>query len=306
MFVLALLSLGLAADAPDEAPAGGNQSALVHVAGLGLPGDGALSPQIIPDAQIDARVAVPALGVDAALGLDTGPGSAASSRVEAGPSGGASSRVPAMVQEPVAWGSAAALGGVAAIGVVPALRRAVARVLRMGVLFVLFSRVADGALTQQPMRRRIKEYVEAHPGATIKDVCDVLEIAWGTAVYHLGRLERGGHLVSARDGRLRRHYVRGSVAAALRHQMQLLRHATPRRLAQAALAHPGLMQRDLGARAGVSPPVASKFLGRLVAAGLLAVEPVGRTRQYHPTEILATLPHWDGDRLVSTRAPTTT
>jgi DNA-binding transcriptional ArsR family regulator len=66
----------------------------------------------------------------------------------------------------------------------------------------LFSRIEDDALAAHPLRRQALDLIAANPGVTVQGVRRSLGVAWGTAVYHLGRLERAGLVaVRHREGR---------------------------------------------------------------------------------------------------------
>jgi DNA-binding MarR family transcriptional regulator len=147
----------------------------------------------------------------------------------------------------------------------------------------LFSRIEDGELAQHPLRRQALDYITANPGATLQDVRRSLGCAWGTAVYHLGRLERAGLVaVRHREGR-RGHWPLGLAPA---HDALA---PTGESLARLVRERPGLPQNELARLAGIGPPAACKQLRRLESAGFVQAQRSGRARLYLPTASLDTV-----------------
>ena len=144
----------------------------------------------------------------------------------------------------------------------------------------LFSRIEDDALAAHPLRRQALDLIAANPGATVQDVRRGLGVAWGTAVYHLGRLERAGLVaVRHREGR-RGHWPLGQ--APPRDALA----PTGEALARLVRERPGLPQNELARLAGIGPPAACKQLRRLQSAGYVQAQRSGRTLLYAPTASL--------------------
>jgi DNA-binding transcriptional ArsR family regulator len=140
----------------------------------------------------------------------------------------------------------------------------------------LFSRIEDDELASHPLRRQALDFIAANPGASVKDVQRSLGIAWGTTVYHLGRMERAGLVAVRRVGGRAGHWPLGQAPA---------RDApapTGQALADLVAQRPGLSQAELAQLAGIGAPAACKQLRRLESAGLVAATRVGRSRVYHP------------------------
>jgi DNA-binding MarR family transcriptional regulator len=147
----------------------------------------------------------------------------------------------------------------------------------------LFSRIEDDALATHPLRRQALDLIAANPGATLQDVRRGLGVAWGTAVYHLGRLERAGLVaVRHREGR-RGHWPLGQAPP---HNAL---PPTSESLARLVRDRPGLPQNELARLAGIGPPTACKQLRRLETAGYVAAHRSGKTRLYTPTASLDTI-----------------
>lgn len=144
----------------------------------------------------------------------------------------------------------------------------------------MFSRIEDDALATHPMRRQALDLIAANPGATVQDIRRGLGIAWGTAVYHLGRLERAG-LVAVRHSEGRRgHWPLGQAPA------KDALAPTGEALARLVSERPGLPQNELARLAGIGPPAACKQLRRLESAGFVEARRSGKARLYLPTSSL--------------------
>lgn len=153
--------------------------------------------------------------------------------------------------------------------------------LAVGLPLFGFSRIDDDKLARHPARQLALQFIAANPGANIQDVRRALGLAWGTTVYHLGRLEKGGLVAVRHVGGERRHWPLG--AAPSRDALP----ATGRALAALVQERPGLAQAELAAALGVGAPAACKQLARLESAGLVVARRDGRTRRYDATPRLA-------------------
>jgi DNA-binding transcriptional ArsR family regulator len=144
----------------------------------------------------------------------------------------------------------------------------------------LFSRIEDDALAAHPLRRQALDLIAASPGATVQDVRRGLGVAWGTAVYHLGRLERAGLVAVRHSGGRRGHWPLGQ--APPRDALA----PTGEALARLVRERPGLPQNELARLAGIGPPAACKQLRRLASAGFVEARRSGRALLYVPTATL--------------------
>ncbi len=156
-----------------------------------------------------------------------------------------------------------------------------------GILAPLFSRIDKDEILENEVRSRIFDAVEHNPGITIKEVTDVCDVGWGTAVYHLNRLEDEKLLVSQRHRQYRRYFKNGgSIVNGEKKAYSELKHETSQSLAKAVIESPGRMQKELCEEVGISAPVAHKYLDRLASAELVRKEKEWRTVRYFPTEKL--------------------
>lgn len=156
----------------------------------------------------------------------------------------------------------------------------------------LFSRIQGSHLLDNEVRQRVHGAVEANPGITIKEIVGVCGIGWGTAVYHLKRLEAERLVVSERQRQFRRFYKNGGgIVNDAKAAFGELKNPTSDRIARQVLSRPGACQKDLCEAVGISAPLASKFLGRLAQAGLVAAHREWKTVKYFPTPKLEDLLH---------------
>lgn len=154
----------------------------------------------------------------------------------------------------------------------------------------LFSRIAGNKILDNDVRNRVNEAVAHNPGITIKQITEALGIGWGTAVYHLKRLEEERLIVSERHRQFRRYFRNGGgIVNDDKTAYSELKHPTTQRLAAELLQRPGVGQKELCAVVGISAPLAHKYLARLEAAHLLTKEREWKTVRYFPTPRLGEL-----------------
>lgn len=264
LLAVVALSPGLAAD---SGHLDGVAPVTVEAGPVGLSADGG-DVAVSVDAPLPVsgtHVQLPA-GLD--LSLDSGSGSAdAAGNDAAGSASVSSGPLAALADAPPA---AVAAGGSLLAGILAFL------VWLARPALGLFSRIEDDELASHPLRRQALDFIAANPGASVKDVQRTLGIAWGTTVYHLGRLERAGLVAVRRVGGRAGHWPLGQAPA---------RDAlapTGQALADLVRQNPGLSQAELAQLAGIGAPAACKQLRRLEGAGLVAATRVGRSRVYHP------------------------
>ena len=269
----------------------------------------AVAPPRLPDLPaLDPDAALPSIQVNLGSTRDQGvaPQSAAGRADTVAPSGGLDALPPAAQ----AAGASALLAGIAAFAAwltskLPWGTEGGRRLLRMAALApaALFSRIAPDDLVQHPARQAMLDHLRLAPGATLREAQRAAGVAWGTAVYHLQRLEHDGHVVSLRQGAHRRFWVSNTAASARRREAAPLLDDEARRLAQAVVASPGANQASLAAAAGLSAATACRRLRALQRAGLVEVAVTGRARSYRAAATLAPLLGPDVVRLVPVPAP---
>lgn len=194
-------------------------------------------------------------------------------RVGPGPSGDG------VLQDAAMW---AGLGLVGAVGLAwawPALKFGLARYL----VVPLYARIHKDEVLEHPVRDDILTTVSDQPGISASELGRRTRCGWGTLVYHLSVLEREKMVWSTREGRHRRYFAQGRVNYSDRDALGLLRNASSRRLADAVRQTPGVIQKDLSHRLGLSPSTIAWHIDRLERAGLVLKEADGRQVRYYPS-----------------------
>jgi predicted transcriptional regulator len=135
-----------------------------------------------------------------------------------------------------------------------------------------------------PHRARIYELILEDPGVHACALKQRSGLAWGTTVYHLQVLTRHGLVASERRGRTVHHFATGDPRVTSRGVLASLRHPTARAIAALVEAEPGLSQKEVCVRLGMSPSLGCWHLARLVASGAVTARRDGRAVRYAPPE----------------------
>lgn len=154
--------------------------------------------------------------------------------------------------------------------------------LGLGLLLPLYTRLAREHLLEDGVRPKIVDLLKAEPGLGITDVCQRLEIGWGTAVHHLTRLENAGLVTSQDAGRRRRFFLPGETAVR-RTAVCVLSSDLNRRLLNLIQERPGLSQQEVCGALGISAPLAHKYLARLIRGEFVNAVRQWRTVKYYPS-----------------------
>lgn len=153
----------------------------------------------------------------------------------------------------------------------------------------LYARIHRDEVLEHPVRDDILSTVAREPGISASELGRRAQCGWGTLVYHLSVLERERMVWSAREGRHRRYFAQGRVNYSDRDALGLLRNVASRRLADAILQQPGVIQKDLSRSLKLAPSTVAWHVDRLVRTGLLRKVSEGRQVRYYPSQRLETL-----------------
>lgn len=139
--------------------------------------------------------------------------------------------------------------------------------------------------TQSPNARdstqgRIFDYIKAHPGVHLRQICRELGLAMGDVQYHIQRLERDGRINSLRRGLYRFFYAATLFGDRQREVLSVLSLDTPREVLLSIIEKPESSQDELARVAGVSQPTISWHLRRLVDLGIVERRQSGRNVAY--------------------------
>lgn len=235
---------------------------------LDVPRLPALPDPALPEAAAPDLADVAPLSVDAGLPAPERPS----------PFEGALGAVP-----PAAPAVAAGVGGLALVGAMGGLRwLAVAGV-------ALYSRLTKSDMLDNGHRDRVYRLVQEAPGLTLSEAAERAGVGWGTAVYHLDRLERAGFIASERSGLRRCYFPVGTLPRDDRAGLGTLKAETTRTIAEFLVRRPGATQGELADALGLSASAASKQVTKLESAGLVRREREWKTVRLHPEPRLGAL-----------------
>ena len=171
--------------------------------------------------------------------------------------------------------SGAAAGGAATLGLLAWLLK---RLGGLGFLATLYTRLAPSQILDNEARARVYEHVKAHPGAHPSLIAERLQLGWGTVVYHLAKLE-DSRLVTPRSAHNRKCYfaIGADLNAEARTAVAAMSTDKTRSIVETVRAQPGISQKELSERLGMSQALASWHVKRLVASGVLLTAREGRS-----------------------------
>lgn len=187
-----------------------------------------------------------------------------------GPATGAGPATPQSVSSVSAPGDADAQWRVLAVAALGLLR---IRRRLFWAAAALFSRLTPAETVDQPVRKRILEFLASSDGLTTQEIRQGLGVGWGTVVHHLAVLERSGRAVRShtagrvywtRPGGALRPRPRGTAAAVL----------------AAVRSQPGAGPSDVARALGVRHSTVIYHARRLARSGALRIEEQGHRRRY--------------------------
>lgn len=149
----------------------------------------------------------------------------------------------------------------------------------------LFSRFDKDELLENPVRRRIVDAVEAHPGLHLEEMVRRLDLSRGQADHHLSRLVEGGLLVEHVAAGYRAYFRPGQFDAELREALVHLKTDGARELLEAARSQTQAGVRELARRTGLAPSTVSYHADRLEAVGLLESAIENRRKALSATDL---------------------
>jgi len=129
-------------------------------------------------------------------------------------------------------------------------------------------------------RRKIYEYVSRFPGSYFREIQKAIGLEVGTLEYHLDYLERRGILSSEVEAGRRRYYVSAQIPHEDKHIIGLMRQKVLRRIVVHLLLNPRSSFSELLSLVGISKSTLSFHLSKLVKAGVVKEERVGREKVY--------------------------
>lgn len=134
-------------------------------------------------------------------------------------------------------------------------------------------------MLELPVRRRIFEFVGAHPGSSARTVQRGLGLGWGETTYHLDQMLRARILHRERGGR-RDYYFHANTSPVDRQLLVVMQSAVERAMLVELSRFPGLSFRNLMERLNLGKTTVAFHLKFLVALGLVDVETSTPHRRY--------------------------
>lgn len=146
------------------------------------------------------------------------------------------------------------------------------------LLVPLYTRLAPSEMLDNEARARVYEHVRATPGAHPSGIAAALGLGWGTVIYHLGKLESSSLVVAKTANHKKCYFATGSALGAdARAAVAAMTHDKAKLIVNAVHAAPGITQKQLAERVGMSQALMSWHVKRLVTSGVLLTAREGRS-----------------------------
>lgn len=203
-----------------------------------------------PDPGVRARV--PDADGDVVSGISAGqPTTSAGS----GSLASAPSRV---ARDPVASGGVALLAVLGSLGAI-----------------ALFRRLKENDVLDHPLRSEVFTYICDHPGVTVQEVSDALEVDYSTARHHAAVLLEFGLVNKRCQGRITHYFENhGTYGSFEKEVIPLLRDGTSGEIARLVQDNPGITPSALARRLEVDPSTVKWHLDKLRDADVVDAEPL--------------------------------
>ena len=144
----------------------------------------------------------------------------------------------------------------------------------------LYTKIRKEEVLDQFVRGRIFGYIEHNPGVTYSQIKRKIGVGNGTLTHHLSMLEKQNYIKADRDGLYKRFYPRDYHIDEDTVELTTLQ----RDIYFLAKTEPGISQKDLSDRLGVSERVMSYHIHLLQEARLIRVERTGRKHALYVLE----------------------
>lgn len=148
---------------------------------------------------------------------------------------------------------------------------------------VKFGEAKRNRALEHPVRQAIVSHLKANNCASISDLCRALNLSWGVMQHHLYVLSKADIIFGSRNGRSHIFFPREekSARAAI---LALLQSVRAREIVDEVAKQPGVRQKDLCDRLGLSRKVFRHHINLLSQAGLIVETRRDTARIYEPSE----------------------
>ncbi len=135
-----------------------------------------------------------------------------------------------------------------------------------------YSKIRQDDLLNNETRESVYDYIREHPGAHFRSIMSNLDLSNGTLSHHLQTLEKGEFIKSEKDGVLRRYYPRGRKFTGEIIEL----NSVQRKIMTAIAINPGISQKELAKKVGISAPTVNYHVNGLKAARLVEIKRHGK------------------------------
>ena len=118
-------------------------------------------------------------------------------------------------------------------------------------------------------RADVYEFIVANPGVQFRGICAGLDIAIGTAEFHLGVLKKAGLISFVRDGKFKRFFASKRFSQTEMRLLSLLRHETARAIIKKVIAEKAVNHSALASHLFMTSQGLTWQMSRLKGAGIV-------------------------------------
>ncbi|NJE07670.1 winged helix-turn-helix transcriptional regulator [Thermococcus sp. M39] len=132
--------------------------------------------------------------------------------------------------------------------------------------------------------KRVFEFIKENPGLNFNEISRRLGLAKGDLQYHLYKLEKMGMVKSKRSG-LKRHYFPAGIFSEKEEDvLSLISSENMREIIMYLITNPGITQKELCEKIGLSPPTINYYMSKLEKLGLVEGNRAGKFVRYYFVE----------------------
>jgi len=112
-------------------------------------------------------------------------------------------------------------------------------------------------------RKKIYEAIKDNPGSHLRQLDRILDIPLGTIRYHIRVLTKRSLVISRKEGKYKRFYVKGEIDRSDKDRLAVLRKELPRTIILFLMEYPGSTHKEISEVMDVAPSTLSYHLKRL-------------------------------------------
>ena len=148
---------------------------------------------------------------------------------------------------------------------------------------------AQSVLANNSTRAEVYDFIVANPGVAFRDICAGLNIAIGTAEFHLGVLKKAGLISFMRDGKFKRFFASKTFSQTEMKLLSFLRHDTARAIVKKLAAENTVNHRALASHLCITSQGLTWQMNRLKMEGIVKGSSDGIRVTYQISEAYATV-----------------